>query len=482
MLPFIKAVSKIEQGFKVYEQTSSTKSVSFKIMMKIYLINSLRLLTLMYATGVICPRPWGVQINKNYATKYDQTSKNIVFVDGVRTPFLQSGTQYKNLMSYDLARHSLLSLRRKIGFPNEAVEYICYGTVMQEIKTSNIGREAALGAGYSEHTPAHTITMACISSNQAITTAMGLIACGTYDVIVAGGVEFMSDIPIRHSRPMRSLMLQANKAKTLAQKLSLLGSIRPSHFVPDVTAAFAITRKEEDEYALRSHKLAAQAQSLGYFSDVVPIKVPGIEEVVNKDNGIRVSTPEQLAKLKPAFVKPYGTVTAANASFLTDGASAALITTEEKARLLGLKPKAYLRNFTYVSQDPVDQLLLGPAYAIPKVLERSKLSIKDVGVWEVHEAFAAQILANLKALDSDWFAQRYLKKSEKVGVPELQKWNSWGGSLSIGHPFAATGIRLVTHTANRLIKEDQQFGLIAACAAGGQGVGMILERYPDAKI
>ncbi|KAI4478371.1 hypothetical protein M0804_012025 [Polistes exclamans] len=469
MFTFIKTVSKIEQGFKVY--------------------------------GSIYPRSWEVQINKNYTTKYDSNSKNIVFVDGVRTPFLQSGTQYKNLLSYDLARHSLLSLKRKIGFPNEAIEYICYGTVMQEIKTSNIGREAALGAGYSEHTPAHTITMACISSNQAITTAMGLIACDTYDVIVAGGVEFMSDIPIRHSRPMRSLMLQANKAKSIGQKLSLLGSIRPSHFVPDLpavaefssgetmghsgdrlAAAFAITRKEEDEYALRSHTLAAQAQKQGHLSDVVPFKVPGIEEVINKDNGIRVSTPEQLAKLKPAFVKPYGTVTAANASFLTDGASAALITTEEKARLLGLKPKAYLRNFTYVSQDPVDQLLLGPAYAIPKVLEKSKLNVKDIGVWEVHEAFAAQILANLKALDSDWFAQHYLKRSKKVGVPELQKWNSWGGSLSIGHPFAATGIRLVTHTANRLIKEDQQFGLIAACAAGGQGVGMIIEKHPDAKV
>lgn len=467
MFPFIRTASKIEQGFKVYGPFIRT-----------------------------C----GIFVNRSYATKHDQTSKNIVFVDGVRTPFLQSGTQYQKLSAYDLARHSLLSLRRKTGIPKEAVEYICYGTVMQEVRTSNIGREAALGAGYSEHTPAHTITMACISSNQAITTAMGLIACGVYDTIVVGGVEFMSDIPIRHSRSMRSLMLRANKAKTLSQKLSLLGSIRPSHFVPDLpavaefssgetmghsgdrlAAAFRVTREEQDEYALRSHTLAAQAQVQGHLSDVVPYKVPGVEKVVNEDNGIRVSTLEQLAKLKPAFVKPYGTVTAANASFLTDGASAGLITTEERARQLGLKPKAYLRTFTYVSQDPVDQLLLGPAYAIPKVLGKAKLTMKDIGVWEIHEAFAAQILANLKALDSDWFAQKYLKKNDgKVGLPDLKKWNAWGGSLSIGHPFAATGIRLATHTANRLIKEDQQFGLIAACAAGGQGVGMIMERHPDA--
>ncbi|XP_029032107.1 trifunctional enzyme subunit beta, mitochondrial [Osmia bicornis bicornis] len=450
-----------------------------------------------YGSPINC---WRI-INKSYATKSNNGSKNIVFIDGVRTPFLQAGTSYKQLMAYDLARDSLVALQKKIKFPREIVEYIVYGTVMQEVRTSNIGREAALGAGYSDHTPAHTVTMACISSNQALTTGMGLIALGVYDVVVAGGVEFMSDIPIRHSRGMRSLMLQANKAKSVKQKLALLAGIRPSHFIPDLpavaefssnetmghsgdrlAAAFGVSRREQDEYALRSHTLAAKAQQQGYLTDVVPYKVPNITEVVDKDNGIRVSTLEQLGKLKPAFVKPYGSVTAANASFLTDGASAALIMTEEKALQLGLTPKAYLKNFTYVSQDPVDQLLLGPSYAIPKVLQKAKLNVKDIGVWEIHEAFAGQILANLKALDSDTFAQNYLGRSTKVGIPDLNKWNAWGGSLSIGHPFAATGVRLATHTANRLIREDQQFGLIAACAAGGQGVGMIMERYPGAKV
>ncbi|KAG5320650.1 ECHB enzyme, partial [Pseudoatta argentina] len=443
----------------------------------------------------------GISINKAYSTKSGNVSKNIVYVDGVRTPFLLSGTDYKKLIAYDLATHSLVNLQKKIGFPKEIIDYIVYGTVMQEIRTSNIGREAALAAGYSEHTPAHTVTMACISSNQAITTGMGLIACGVYDAIIAGGVEFMSDIPIRLNRSMRSLMLQANKAKTLPNKLALLASIRPNYFIPDLpavaefstnetmghsadrlAAAFGVTRKEQDDYALRSHTLAARAQQQGLLSDVVPYKVPNVDKVVDRDNGIRVSTEEQLAKLKPAFVKPYGTITAANASFLTDGASAALIMSEEKALQLGLKPKAYLRNFIYVSQDPVDQLLLGPLYAIPKILDKSKLTIKDIGVWEIHEAFAGMICANLKAMDSDLFAQKYLKRSSKIGIPDLNKWNAWGGSLSIGHPFAATGVRLASHTANRLIKEDQQFGLIAACAAGGQGVGMIMERYPGAII
>ncbi|XP_011499848.1 PREDICTED: trifunctional enzyme subunit beta, mitochondrial [Ceratosolen solmsi marchali] len=440
---------------------------------------------------------------KNYATVSKSTpgKKNIVYIDGVRTPFLLSNTDYGRLIAHDLARETLVNLQRKTGIPKEEIDYVVYGTVMQEIRTSNIAREAALAAGFSEHTPAHTVTMACISSNVALTTGIGLIHSGIYDTIIAGGVEFMTDIPIRHSRAMRALMLKASKAKTPAQKLSLLSTIRPSHFVPDLpsvaefstnetmghsgdrlAAAFNVSREEQDDYAMRSHLFAAQAYSDGNLTDLVPIVVPGTKKAIKQDNGIRVSTKEQLAKLKPAFVKPYGTVTAANSSFLTDGASAGLIMTEEKAKRLGLKPKAYMREFTYVSQDPKDQLLLGPAYAIPKVLEKAGLTLKDIGVWEVHEAFAAQILANLKALDSEFFAQKYLKRSSKVGVPDLKKWNAWGGSLSIGHPFAATGIRLATHTANRMIKEDQQFGLIAACAAGGQGVGMIMERYPGATV
>lgn len=179
-----------------------------------------------------------------------------------------------------------------------------------------------------------------------------------------------------------------------------------------------------------------------------------------------MGTIEKLSSLKAAFVKPYGTVTAANASYLTDGASAALIMSEEAALRMGFKPKAYLRQFTYVAQDPVDQLLLGPAYAAPQVLDKAGLSLKDIDVWEFHEAFAGQILANLKAMDSDYFAKHYMGRSEKVGAPPMDKFNLWGGSLSIGHPFGATGVRLASVTANRLIKEDGRYGVIAACAAG----------------
>lgn len=439
----------------------------------------------------------GNQLNEKKTLK--PHGENIVLVDGVRTPFLMSGTDYTKMMPHEVAKVALRGILQKTGVPKEMIDYVLYGTVIQEVKTSNIAREAALCAGYSDKTPAHTVTMACISSNVAMTTAIGYINSGVYDMIVAGGVEFMSDVPIRHSRKMRSLLLKANKAKTVQQRLALIASIRPNYLIPELpavaefssgetmghsadrlAAAFTVSRQEQDDFALRSHSLAQQASDKGYFTDLIPIQVPGSNKPITKDNGIRVSTPEQLAKLKPAFIKPHGTITAANASYLTDGASACLITTESKAKALGLKPKAYLRNFLFVSQDPIDQLLLGPAYGSPLLLDKAGLTMKDIDVFEFHEAFAGQILANFKAMDSDWFAKTYMKRSSKVGAPPLEKFNNWGGSLSIGHPFAATGVRLAMHTANRLVRENGQLGLIAACAAGGQGVAMILERHPDA--
>jgi len=424
---------------------------------------------------------------------------NIVLVEGVRTPFLMSGTEYNKLMPHDLAREALLGLVRKVGCNPSDIDYVTLGTVIQEVKTSNIAREAMLGAGFSDKTPGHTVTMACISSNAAIATCVGLITAGVYDTCVAGGVEFMSDVPIRHSRKMRSLMLRANRAKTLGQRLGLLASIRPSFFAPELpgiaefstgeimghsadrlAAAFNVSKTEQDDFARRSHMLALEAQKAGNLCDVIPVKAPGKDAMVELDNGIRITPPEKMASMKPAFIKPHGTVTATNSSFLTDGASACLITTEEKAKQMGWKPKAFLREMTFVSQDPKDQLLLGPTYATAKILEKSGLALKDIDVWEFHEAFAGQILANLNAMGSDFFAQSQMGRSAKVGAPPMEKFNKWGGSLSIGHPFGATGVRLAMHAAHRLIKEDGKFGLIAACAAGGQGVGMIVERYPGA--
>ncbi|XP_071038453.1 trifunctional enzyme subunit beta, mitochondrial [Parasteatoda tepidariorum] len=436
--------------------------------------------------------------NKKLDATKSSSLKNVVLVEGVRTPFLVSGTDYNNIMAHDLQRHAFVSLLRRTGIPKEIIEYIIVGTVIQEVKTSNIAREASLGAGLSLHTPAHTVTQACISSNQAITTAFGHLSTGQIDVAVAGGVEFLSDAPIRFNRPMRKLMISANKAKTAMQRIQLLLKLRPNYFTPEapgvaefstgeimghsgdrLAAAFEVTREEQDKFALRSHTLADKASKEGLLTDIEPMFVPGKNKPISKDNGIRVSSLEQMAKLRPAFIKPHGTVTAANSSFLTDGATACLLMTEEKALSLGLKPKAYLRNFVYTAQDPKDQLLLGPTYSTSKILDKTGLTLKDIDVFEFHEAFAGQILANFKALDSDWFAQTYLNRKQKVGAPPIEKFNLWGGSLSLGHPFGATGVRLVTTAANRLIKEGGQLALVAACAAGGLGHGLIVERYPN---
>uniref|UniRef100_A0A0N5AKT0 acetyl-CoA C-acyltransferase n=1 Tax=Syphacia muris TaxID=451379 RepID=A0A0N5AKT0_9BILA len=415
---------------------------------------------------------------------------NIVLVDTVRTPFLTSGTSYKDMMAVDLQRIALLGIlyiclglidRTKIN-PNR-IDHIVCGTVVQECRTTNLAREAALTAG--------------IPDTATITDLMSLMQSKKIQVGVAGGVELLSDIPIRYNRKARSAMLSLQKTKKPLDKLKVASRIALNFFVPELpavaeftsgetmgksgdrlAAAFGVSRKEQDEFALRSHVLASKAALEGFFTDIIPTFIPGkLPLIVRKDNGIRSSSMEQLMKLKPSFVKPHGTITPGNASFLTDGASAALIMTEEYALKNGFKPKAYLRDFLYVAQDPKDELLLSPAYAIPRLLNKTKLSIQDIDVFEIHEAFAGQLLANINALDCDYFCKEKLHLSEKFGLIPLEKLNLWGGSLSIGHPFGATGIRLVSHAANRLIKEKGRYGLVSACASGGHGVAMLLERY-----
>lgn len=319
-----------------------------------------------------------------------------------------------------------------------------------------------------------------------------MITSGNADVVIAGGVETMSDVPIRFSKPMRAKLIAASKYKKPADflkffkgfKLSMLAPEAPAiaefstnevmgHSSDRLAATFGVSRESQDELALRSHMNAAKAHADGLLKDeITPVDGNAM------DNGVRGdSTIEKLAKLKPAFVKPHGTHTAANSSYLTDGASAALIMSEEKALELGFTPKAVIKDTIFVSQDPTDELLLGPAYGMTKMMNKHGLSNKDIDVWELHEAFAGQVLANLAAVNSDKWTKESAKAANKVGEVPMEKLNTWGGSLSIGHPFGATGTRLMTTTANRLIHEDGKLGMIAACAAGGQGVTMLLERW-----
>ncbi len=420
-----------------------------------------------------------------------------VLVDGCRIPFQRSGTGYVDLSAYDMARMVLKGLFTRTGFDAAEVERVIMGCVVQNVETSNVAREAALAAGVPNHVPAFTVTMACISSNQAVTSGVDLIRGGIADVVVAGGTETLSDPPIQVKRSVRKRLFKAQKAKSPGDYLQLLKGLRPSDVVPEapsiaefstgevmgesadkLAAMFDVSREEQDEYGLLTHKRSAEAQADGRLQkELVPASPPPDFEPINSDNTIRAdSTMEKLSSLSPVFVKPFGTVTAGNSSPLTDGASATLLMSEDRTRAEGFEPIGYLRDYVYVAQDPGDELLLGPAYAIPKLLNKAGLSIADIDVFELHEAFAGQVLAVLAALRSESFARNNLNQSNPAGEIPMDKLNTRGGSVSLGHPFGATGARLVTTAANRLHEEDGELALLSACAAGGQGVAMLIER------
>lgn len=409
-----------------------------------------------------------------------------VLVDGCRTPFLRSGTDYAKLLAYDLARMALKGLITRTGLDAGMVDRVIMGTVVQNVKTTNVAREAALGAGIPNDVPAFTVTMACISSNQAITSGIELIASGQAEIVIAGGTEVLSDVPILFQKKVREKLFEARKYKNPADYLKLVRALKPSDLLPEtpaiaeystgetmgesadrLAAAFDVSRQAQDAYALRSHYNAAAARKAGHLAEsIIPTMIPPYFDPVTEDNGIRPDTSmEQLENLKPAFHKRFGTVTAGNASFLTDGASATLLVSEDKAKELGLVPKAYLREYTFVAQDPGDELLLGPAYAIPQVMKAAGMTLDDFDVFELHEAFAGQVLAVLEALERNG-----------TGSLPMDRLNTWGGSLSLGHPFGATGARLVTQAADRLHAEDGTHALVAACAAGGLGHAIRVER------
>ncbi len=423
---------------------------------------------------------------------------NVVFIDGCRTPFLRSGTNYMDLMAYELGRHAIKGLLLKTGLDPIWVDQVIMGIVVANAKTSNAAREAALTAGLPSKAHCQTVTQACISSNRAFCNGINEILMGNAEVIIAGGIENLSDTPITFPKKMRKKLFAAQKIKSPVGLLKFLFSLRPSDFFPEkpavaefttnrtmgedcdiMVANYGITREEQDTFAARSHQLASKAQKNGYLNDeICNISLPSDFKEIDKDNGIRGNTTkENISKLRPAFDKKYGTLTAANSSFLTDGGSAALLMTEEKAMELNLTPKARIIDYVFTGQNVEEELLLGPAYAISEIFKKTKLSIADIDVFELHEAFAGQVLTVLKCLKSNHFAQTNLKRNHAVGEIPMEKLNLWGGSLSIGHPFGATGTRLITTAANRLIKENGRYALVAACAAGAHGHAIIIEKY-----
>ena len=424
--------------------------------------------------------------------------KKIVVIDGCRTPFLRSGTDYMDLMSYELGQFAIKGLLTKTGLKPEQVEQVIMGTVISNLKTSNVARESALTAGIPNTVPCSTVTMACISANRAISNAFAEMKAGQYDIAIAGGVENTSDTPIGFRREMRKKLFNAQKLKGLGDTLKFIFSLSYKDFLPEkpkvaefstnrvmgqdcdmMAARFNISREAQDEFAVRSHHMAAQAWKDGHLEkEVCEVALPPKFKAVKMDNGVRGdSKMEKVSKLRPAFDKKYGTLTAANSSFLTDGAAASLIATEEKAKELGLTPKAEIIDYIFTGQNLENELLLGPAYSISEILKRNNLELADIDVLEIHEAFAGQVLANIKALESDDFAKENLGRDKAVGEVDFSKLNLWGGSLAIGHPFGATGSRLLTTAANRLHTENGKYALLAACAAGAHGHAMLIKRY-----
>lgn len=421
----------------------------------------------------------------------------VVVVDGCRTPFLRSGAAFVDQTAYDLGRIALAGLLHRAPIEPEQIDLVVMGTVIADPTTSNLARECALAAGIPSRCPAYTVAAACISANIAFQNAADAIATGAIEIAIAGGAETLSDVPIRFSRPIRKRLIAGQKAKGPADWIRLARGLRPRDLAPAVppiadfstgltmgqnaerlAKRIGITREAQDRYSMTSHHRAARATREGWLErQITPVRVPPGFEAVTEDNGIRGDTSmDKLATLRPAFDRTFGTITAGNSSYLTDGASAVLLMSEDRAQELGIRPLARIVGSTLVAMDPLEELLLGPAFAIPRVLERTGLGLEQMDVIELHEAFAGQVLAVLQLLEDDRFARESLGRDRAVGGVDSDKLNAWGGSLSVGHPFGATGGRLVTTCCHRLQHEQGRFGLVSACASGALGYAIVLER------
>ena len=413
--------------------------------------------------------------------------RRVAVIAGCRTPFCRSGTVLKDARAVDLARFVARELLERTNLDGADVNAVIFGQVVPSALVPNVAREVSLLPQFPKEIPAYSLNRACASSGQAVANAYDEIMLRDADVVLAGGVESLSDIPILASRRLADILVEASKAKSLGSRLRTLSRIRPRDLIP-VSPAIAepstgesmgqsaekmakenhISRAAQDRWALRSHELAARGTDDGRITtEIVPWFGPGGagDGVLTQDNGIRRDTSlEQMAKLKPVFDRRYGSVTAANSSPLTDGASAVLVMSDSAARALGYTPLAYVRSYAVAAVDPGWQLLQAPIFAVPKALERAGIQWKELGVIEVHEAFAAQVLSNLQG----WGALGWEINEDIINV--------MGGSIAIGHPFGATGTRLVTTLANEMARRDVQFGLLSICAQGGMGLAMVLER------
>ena len=420
--------------------------------------------------------------------------RRVAVLGGNRIPFAKSNTAYSKIGNQELLTSALRGLVDRYGLQGQRLGEVVAGAVIKHSRDFNLTREAALSSGLAPETPAYDIQQACGTGLEAAILVANKIALGQIECGIAGGTDTTSDAPIGVGEGLREILLDLNRAKTLGQRLKIIGRFRPGHLVPEVpengeprtgmsmgdhaqvTAhEWNIAREDQDQLALESHLRLGQAYEDGFFRDLMT-PLAGLE----RDNILRPDTTlEKLASLKPCFDRENGTMTAANSTALTDGASCVLLASEEWAKANNLEVKAWLTFSEVAAVDFVDKkegLLMAPAYAVPRMLEKAGLSLQDFDYYEIHEAFASQVLSTLKAWENPEFCKTRLGLDQPLGSIDRSKLNVKGSSLAAGHPFAATGGRIVATLAKLLEQKGSGRGLISICAAGGQGVTAILER------
>ncbi|MFD3743455.1 acetyl-CoA C-acyltransferase [Nocardia sp. NPDC058633] len=426
-----------------------------------------------------------------------QKRRRAVVVAGARTPFVRAFTDFTRLDSIALAGAAVRGLIERTGIAPGEIQSIVWGGVVLPSHAPNIAREIALDLKLDFGCEGYTVTRACASGLQAVTSAAAAIERGEYDIMIAGGSDSTSNAEIKLPQKVVHAVAPVALGKpTPKDYLEVVRQLAPfTDILPrqpkiserttgEVMGESAekmaringISRADQDAFAARSHLRAAAAIASGRFDDeVVGVTTPS-GTLIDTDGLVRANTSvEKLATLPPVFAKG-GTVTAGNASPLTDGASAVLLMSEEKARALGFTPQAAFRSWSFVSVDPADQVLIGPAISMPRALDKAGMSLADIDLVDIHEAFAAQTLSVLRMLDSADWAKIRLGRDEPVGTVDIDKLNVHGGSISLGHPFGATGARMVTTMANELVRTGKETALLGICAAGGIGASAVLER------
>ncbi|HDY7488641.1 TPA: acetyl-CoA C-acyltransferase FadI [Vibrio vulnificus] len=422
--------------------------------------------------------------------------ERVAIVAGLRTPFARQSTEFSQVPAVDLGKMVVSDLLARTDIDPKLIEQVVFGQVVQMPEAPNIAREIVLGTGMNIHTDAYSVTRACATSFQSAVNVAESIMAGAIDIGIAGGADSSSVLPICVSKKLAASLLALSKTKTLGQKLKVLSGLGLKDLMPvppavaeystglsmgqtaeQMAKTHGITRAEQDALAHRSHTLASQAWRDGKIAGEVMTAFPEpYKKWIAEDNNIRHdSTLEGYAKLRPAFDRQYGSVTAANSTPLTDGAAAVLLMREGRAKELGMEILGYIRGYAFSAIGVESDMLMGPSYATSKVLQNTGLALSDLTLIDMHEAFAAQALANVKMFASDKFAQENLGRSKAMGEIDMDKFNVLGGSIAYGHPFAATGARMMTQTLRELKRRGGGLALNTACAAGGLGAAMILE-------